>query len=363
MEIRDIINRYRDVVIQIATPYATGTGFYLRDHEIIVTNEHVVRSNREAVILGTQFAKQMAPVLFTDPLYDLAFLAPPAEHDMPAIRIDAGSPVSQGDEILAVGHPFGLKYSATQGIISNMFYRKGETNYIQHDAALNPGNSGGPLVNRHGDVIAVNTFIIRDGNNIGFSLPSSYLHDTIADYMKHRDHSATRCISCANLVFDHTIEQGYCPHCGSKVTLPSAVEPYEPAGVKRTIENLLETLGYHVSLSRNGPNNWVIQQGSATINIQYHEPSGLIVGDAFLAILPKADIKPMYEYLMRQNHKLEGLALSVKGQDIILSLLLYDKYLNIDTGLTLFGRLFEKADEYDNILVEEYGAIWKQEVG
>jgi len=56
---------------------------------------------------------------------------------------------------------------------------------------------------------------------------------------------------------------------------------------------------------------------------------------------------------------MEGLNFSIKEQDIILSLLIYDRYLNVDTGIQLFKHLFEKADYYDNILVEEYGALWK----
>ena len=83
------------------------------------------------------------------------------------------------------------------------------------------------------------------------------------------------------------------------------------------------------------------------------------MGDAFLATLPRKEIKPIYEYLLRQNFSIEGLTFSIKGQDIILSLLIYDRYLNLETGKTLFNHLFKKADDYDNILVEQYGASWK----
>jgi len=77
-----------------------------------------------------------------------------------------------------------------------------------------------------------------------------------------------------------------------------------------------------------GPNHWSIRRGSAKINIAYHEKSGLIIGDAYLATLPEDNIKELYTFLLKQNYKLEGLTFSVKGQDIILSLLIYDQYLN-----------------------------------
>ncbi|MBK6948068.1 MAG: hypothetical protein IPH16_08450 [Haliscomenobacter sp.] len=87
----------------------------------------------------------------------------------------------------------------------------------------------------------------------------------------------------------------------------------------------------------------------------------MITGDAYLCMVPKENIKPLYEFLLRQNYLMEGLSLSIKDQDIILSLLIYDRYLNLETGLHLFKYLFEKADYYDNILVEQFGAIWKHE--
>ena len=85
------------------------------------------------------------------------------------------------------------------------------------------------------------------------------------------------------------------------------------------------------------------------------------MGDASLCLLPKENIKPLYEYLLKQNHEIEGLTFSIKENDIVLSLLIYDRYLNMDTGMKLFQHLFQKADDYDNILVEKYGAIWKNE--
>ena len=72
-------------------------------------------------------------------------------------------------------------------------------------------------------------------------------------------------------------------------------------------------------------------------------------------------LNPCTNTCFRLNYELDGLTFSIKGQDIILSLLIYDRYLNADTGLELFKHLFAKADYYDNILVEKYGAQWKNE--
>ena len=360
---KEIIELFRNVVIQIATPYNKGTGFYMKTANLIITNEHIVRGNKAVIIEGNQLDRQMTEVLFVDAKHDLAFLKVPENAAMPAVEFGNATAVKEGDQVMAIGHPFGLKYTTTQGIVSSTFQRQNDLTYFQHDAALNPGNSGGPLLDKMGTIIGVNTFVIRDGDNIGFSLPINYLKDTIAAFQRGNGQISARCTSCANIVFENKLEQDYCPHCGAKITLPSEEEDYEPVGISKTIEELLRETGHDVNLSRRASNNWEIHHGSAKINITYHEKTGLIIGDAFLCNLPKDNIKSLYEYLLKQNYQIEGLTFSVNpnGQDIILSLLIYDRYLNLETGIQLFKHLFEKADYFDNILVEQYGAIWKKE--
>jgi len=357
---REIIEKYRHVVIQIATPYNTGTGFYLRNADLIITNEHVITNNRQVVIEGWSFSKQMSDVLYADPKLDLAFIRPPKEHKMPDVELGLDDDLKEGDKVIAIGHPFGLKYTATQGIVSNLLHKQGDIHYIQHDAALNPGNSGGPLVNEHGHIVGLNTFIIKEGQSIGFSLPIQYLHDTIEEFKEGTGKTAVRCNSCANVVFDGEDNNQYCPICGSKITYPGSQEDYRPAGLNKTIEKMLISMEYDVPLARRGPNNWEIDHGSARINISYHAPSGIISGDVFLCHLPKKDILPVYEFMLKENYKLQGLTLSVWGQDIVLSLLIYDKYLNSEIARKLFSSLFEKADQYDDQLINNFGAIERE---
>jgi serine protease Do len=355
---KDIIDLYRNVVIQIATPYSIGTGFYLQEPNLIVTNEHVVRDNAAVVVAGGGFPRQLVRVIFVDPKYDLAFLEPPKEAALPKVPLDTDRILSEGDPVIAIGHPLGLKFSTTQGIVSNTQYERGGTIYIQHDAALSPGNSGGPLVTTDGAVVGVNTFLLLDGNNIGFSLSVRYLAKTVDEFIAAGRQPGTRCASCSNLVAANTLDNGYCPYCGARVQLPTATDEYEPMGIAKSMEEIIRRAGHDVRLARVGPNKWEIRQGSAKINLSYHEKTGLITGDAYLCMLPKENIKPLYEYLLRQNHKIQGLTLSIREQDIILSLLIFDRYFNADTGFQLFHHLFEKADYYDNILVEQYGARW-----
>lgn len=355
-----VIEKYKGVIIQIATPYSTGTGFYVKQFGLIITNEHVVRNNKTVVINGKHFEKQLSNVVYTDEKLDLAFLEKPKSSDeFPEINFCSKKSLVEGETVVAIGHPFGLKFSATQGIVSNTNHILAELSYVQHDAALNPGNSGGPLVNKEGEVVGINTFVLKNGENLGFSLPCRYINEAIEGYKKGNGEIGAKCSSCSNIVFAGEQKDKYCIHCGSKIQLPSQIEIFEPAGIPASIEFLFSNLNFDVRLCRRGPNSWELEQGSAKIRISYFEKAGMIIGDAHLCLLPQKNISAIYEYILRQNYELEGLNLSVKGQDIILSLLIYDRYFNAESGQILFQNLFERADYYDNVLVEEYGAHWR----
>ncbi|MEM9823957.1 MAG: trypsin-like peptidase domain-containing protein, partial [Bacteroidota bacterium] len=270
-----VIEQYKEIIVQIATPYSTGTGFYCHDHQLIITNEHVVRDNRRVIIDGVFFEKQLSRVLYIDQKYDLAFLEVPKGAKAHAVTLHAQNDLREGQKVIAIGHPFSMNFAATQGIISSKNQPQDDVAYIHHDAALNPGNSGGPLINEKGEVIGVNTFIIQGGNNIGFSLPTHYLLKSILEFKAGQGQIAARCSACTNVVFANRMQGKYCTYCGARLSLPSTIEIFEPFGVAKTIEEMLKTSGHQVELSRRGPNNWEIEEGSAHINISYHEQSGL----------------------------------------------------------------------------------------
>lgn len=354
---QQIVDLYRNLVIQIATPYSTGTGIYLQQADLIVTNEHIVRDNQSVVIVGQQMVKQMAPVIYLDSQYDLAFIKAPPVPDMPAARLRTQA-AATGEVVLAIGHPFEAAFATARGTIGNTHYQRGTTSYLQHDAVLHPANSGGPLIDQQGAIIGINTFIPQEAQPLAFSLPLSQVLETLQHFQHKTPHTGVRCDSCANIVASQEAPEQRCPHCAYPIVFPHQIPPYEPIGVAKTIEAMLARNGYQVPISRKGPSAWTIQKGSAKINISYYEKAGLITGDAYLCKLPQHNTSAIYEYLLRQNDQLEGLTFSIQGQDIILSLLIYDHYLNIETGMPLLENLFQMADHYDNILVENYGAQW-----
>src|SRR3982751_1244213 len=272
MNTQQIIELYRPTTIQIATQTSTGTGFYVKEYDLIITNEHVIGKNAEITIAGRLFDKRVARVWYTDKKHDLAFLEPPLDVQIPVVKLGKYETVKDGDVVVAIGHPFGLNYTATQGVISKADRIRDGVKYIQIDAAINPGNSGGPLVNKSGEVIGVNSFIIRGGDNLGFALPVNYLREALAMYLPFKGQASTRCFSCDYLVTQTNIDSNkYCPSCGTEVKLPEVPEKeIEPVGTAKVIEEILKDLGKNVRLAREGVNVWSVKEGSAKIKITYN---------------------------------------------------------------------------------------------
>jgi serine protease Do len=359
MPTQDIIENYQGAIIQIATQSGTGTGFYLKEFDVIVTNNHVVDNNPEVTIQGKEFSKTLSRVWYTDRKHDLAFLQPPEGISLPLLPMGLYEQMKDGDEVVAIGHPYGLNYTATQGVISKVDRIRDGLRFIQIDAAINPGNSGGPLVNSRGEIIGVNSFIIRGGDNLGFALPVNYLRTALKLYAPSKGQPSTRCAACDSLVLASNIDTGkYCPSCGTEVKLPEMPEKEaETTGVAKTIETILQVLGKDIKLARNGANNWEVSEGSAKIKIAYNPQNFFIASDAYLCQMPQdaTKIKPLYQYLLEENYKTNGLVISCSGQNIVLSCILYDLDLTVENGKTQFEILFKKADEYDDFLKNEFG--------
>ncbi len=165
---------------------AVGSGFIISDDGMIVTNHHVVEGAETVTIKMADGKEHDAKIIGSDPLTDIALLD--IEGDAyPTVSFGSSDALRVGEEVIAVGSPFGLGGSVTAGIVSakSRNINSGPfDDFIQTDAAINRGNSGGPLFNLEGDVVGVNTAIYSpDGGSvgIGFSVPSDLVTDIVAD--------------------------------------------------------------------------------------------------------------------------------------------------------------------------------------
>ena len=156
-----------------------GSGVIVSDKGLILTNDHVVASADEIEVALADGRKLSAKVVGTDPDTDLAVLQVDA-NNLPAITFAAPDKLSVGDVVLAIGNPFGVGQTVTQGIVSalgrNHLGINTYENFIQTDASINPGNSGGALIDAEGNLVGVNSAIYsRNGGSmgIGFAIPAS----------------------------------------------------------------------------------------------------------------------------------------------------------------------------------------------
>lgn len=356
-QIQQVTDDHKSVIIQIATPYSVGTGFYLAQYDLIITNEHVVRDNKKVVIDGQSIDRQLVDVVFWDEIYDLAFLRAPSNHKMPTIHLSDLDVSEVGTLVIALGHPFGSQMHNKVGRLDSVVYDDSKIDYYQHSAALSPGNSGGPLLDANGTVIGVNTFLIQSGKDIGYALPLYKLRESLDAYLQAKS-ELVKCGECFTLIKDPNDGSQNCTRCGAKISYISTILPYEPLGINQQLEEMLTELGYDATIARRGPYNWEVQHGSALIHITYHERTGTINADAHLCRLPDDNILPLYQFLLKTNYILEGLSFTTKDNEVILSLLIFDQYLNKISSLRLFNHLFEMSDHYDDILVDTYNAKW-----
>jgi len=164
-----------------------GSGMIVRPSGIVVTNNHVVEQADAIKIVLSDRREFDAEIILADERTDLAILQiENADEPLPAVELGDSNNVMVGDIVLAIGNPFGIGQTVTSGIISATARTQiGISDYgffLQTDAAVNPGNSGGPLVGLHGRVIGVNTAIFSrtgDTSGIGFAIPANMVRSVV----------------------------------------------------------------------------------------------------------------------------------------------------------------------------------------
>jgi len=166
-----------------------GSGFFIHPSGYLLTNEHVIHNATSIHVMTSNGNEYQAKLLAADPVYDLALLKVDSPNKLKFSYIPMGDSgqVQAGDHVIAVGNPLGFGHTVTTGIISHtgrtLFEEKDPTgryvHYIQTDAAINPGSSGGPLITLTGAWVGLNTAQIANTQGIGFTVPSAQVQEFI----------------------------------------------------------------------------------------------------------------------------------------------------------------------------------------
>ena len=181
--ISDVVQTIEEGLVQIITPTGSGSGFVVSGDGLVVTNAHVVEEHSSVTVRSVAGESYDAQVVGRDALVDLAALRVESGATLPPMPLGDSAAVRVGDEVIALGFPLneelGGGYTATTGIVSAR-RTHGAVERIQTDAAINPGSSGGPLVNRNGEVVGVNTSTYAEYAGISFAISVSEVKTNLA---------------------------------------------------------------------------------------------------------------------------------------------------------------------------------------
>jgi len=193
--VRKAVEKYGEGVVLVKVPGALGSGFIIREDGYIITNAHVVQGEIEVTVtvykvVDGQFEKKnfdQVRVLAVNPFIDLALIKIDeeelGEYQLQKVFLGRVEEVEVGQQVFVVGAPQGLERSVTEGIVSLKNRENDGKVYIQIDAAVNPGNSGGPLFNTRGEVIGVNSWKRLFSEGLNFAIPVDY----VKHFIKNRD--------------------------------------------------------------------------------------------------------------------------------------------------------------------------------
>ena len=186
---------FEDMFKEFGTPQkrkasALGSGFIIDAKGIVITNNHVIKDADDIVVTVNGEKEYKAKIIGKDPLSDLAVLQIDSKDKFVPVEFGDSDKARIGDWVIAIGNPFGLGGTVTSGIISARNRSIGLSryeDYIQTDASINSGNSGGPLFDMNGDVIGINTAILGQSGSIGigFSIPSNSAIKVIDQLIKY----------------------------------------------------------------------------------------------------------------------------------------------------------------------------------
>ena len=340
-------------VVKINTSMGSGSGFYLKNRGIVVTNQHVISGHFNVCIETQNKEKYTAKVVFVNPSLDLAFLLPSEKLDIPFLNLQEVESLQNMEPVSILGFPFGMPFTVTNGIISSTSQLVDGKKYIQTDAAVNPGNSGGPLLNTKGEVIGITTSKFNNADNVGFALPVKHLLEELKTFEDNKEMVySVKCFSCGHLLYEET---EYCPNCGHEIDVNALFKDIELSPVAIFVEDALKKLNKDPVMARTGQDYWEFHQGSALVRIFIYNNAFLFLTSP-LVKLPKANLEGLYKYIL--TRPAAPFDLGVSDNQVYISYRVHLADLNSEAHKKIIqenvSSLPAKADEIDHYLIENF---------
>lgn len=346
------------LVFKVTHAGGSGSCFYLRSHNLFVTNYHVVQGYRTVAVHDNDRNPYRARVVVVSPDLDIALLAVEGDFSaLPDLRLAADDSLSIGGRIYVAGYPYGMPFTLTEGSVSSPRQLMDGKYYIQTDAAVNPGNSGGPMLDDEGQVVGVTVSKITNADNMGFGIRVETLRrmlETVGE--ADRTQFQVQCGSCDSLIAD---EEEYCPSCGDK--LPEGVfEEHALTPLGEFVEGAIREMGIDPVLARDGYESWLFHKGSSEIRIFVYD-SNYLFSTSPINLLPKKDVEPVLDYMLSEDFG--PYKLGIEGRQIYIAYRIHlsDITENSEEEIrrNIVG-LALRADEMDNMLIDRFGCEFSE---
>ncbi|EZH75985.1 hypothetical protein ATO12_04125 [Aquimarina atlantica] len=349
------LDSLKEATFKILTSRGTGSGFYIKSKNIILTNHHVISGCKEVAVEDDHHNRMLAKVIMTNPDIDIAILKVEEELNIDhGFSVDNSLELTRQEKVFALGYPFGMPFTITEGIVSNPEQHMNGRYFVQTDAAINPGNSGGPLVTQDGRLAGINSSKFNNADNMGFAIPVSEIEQAIESIENNPEFKfSLQCSSCSGLTY---VPQDYCNNCGATLS-KDVFDELELNEFSNFIEDSLKQLDINPVLTRTGQEFWEFHQGSSQIRIFVMNREYLYLTSP-LNNLPKQNLERLYEYLISSDQG--QFSLGVYKNTIFISYrisitdIFQDEATKNDIKLKI-KELALKADDLDDFFVEEYG--------
>ncbi|PIE84181.1 MAG: protease [Bacteroidia bacterium] len=339
-------------VFQIYDAAGTGSGFYLASHGVFLTNYHVVSGFKSVAVCDNEKNAYLGRVILVNQELDLAALV--VDHDfshLPPVELAERESVALGMRARVGGYPFGMPFTLTEGTVSSPRQLLDDRYLIQIDAAVNPGNSGGPIFNDQGQVIGITASKFENADSTAFGIRLDDIH-TLLGALEGIDRSRfhVQCNGCDDLIEE---EQSYCPMCGVKLDKVVFADR-EISEVARFCEEPIARLGVNPVAARRGNQNWEFYIGRSRIDMFDYRDTYLFTV-SLINLLPKKKVEPALEYILRTS--IAPFKLGLDGREIYFMYRLHLSDIHDGSSATIQDTIVKaarKADELAQLLHEEY---------
>lgn len=331
-------------IFKVSQARGTGSCFYLKDYGLFITNSHVVEGFREVALEDHQRNRYPAKVILANPSLDIAILKGEGDFSsLPLLSLAADKAVL-GQKIRVAGYPFGMPFTLTEGTVSSPSQFMDGYYHIQTDAAVNPGNSGGPMFNGKDEVIAVTTSKFTNADNMGFGIPVSYLYPLL-EAAKDSDPQrlSLQCSSCESIISE---EKDYCPSCGNKLSF-HLYHSRCLTDLAHYCEEAIKEMGVNPILARTGYESWTFHVNRSEIRMFVYQQTYLFCTSP-INMLPKKDIGPLLNYLI-STRDIAPYQIGLDGNQIFLSLRIHLTDLSEDESGNIRKKLIAMPKEADKM--------------